>query len=251
MMPSIKLPRATWVAMGLPVLLLLAGCATSRDLSPDPRDPLERVNRVSFAFNEGADRWVAKPAAEAYQAVTPQFVETGVSNFYRNLLYPRVVINDLLQGKPGYAASGLTRFVVNSTLGLGGLLDPAASLGLALRDEDFGQTLGVWGISSGPYLVLPLLGPSSARDAVGRVADEFTEPPHYLKDDRTRIGLTAGRLLDRRARLLSTDRLLERAADKYTFVRSAYLQREAYLVSDGEIDVPPADEPSELEPEDY
>lgn len=224
--------QSVWLAVGA---LALCGCATHSSVRPDPRDPLERVNRATFAFNEALDRTVAKPVARGYRRVTPDLVERGVSNFFSNATYPTVLANNLLQGKFVDALSDTGRLLLNTTLGLGGLLDPASDIGLARNDEDFGQTLGRWGLRSGAYLMLPVLGPYTLRDGFGALVDEFTEPRQYLEDDSTRWGLWAGKQLDKRARLLDADAVLDRAGDKYVLVRSAYLQRREYLVRDGDV----------------
>lgn len=230
--------------------LALGGCATTKGDRPDPRDPFERVNRATFAFNEAVDRAVARPVARAYRRALPQPVQTGVSNFFDNLQQPAVMINDLLQGKPRAAVNDFGRLLLNTTLGLGGLLDPASAAGLDRNDEDFGQTLGKWGVGPGPYLMVPLFGPYTLRDGIGTVADEFADPLLYVEDDGARYGLYALRALDRRVRLLELEPALDRAFDRYAVIRSAYLQRRAYLVSDGELpDEEPLEEDFEDEPE--
>ena len=216
--------------------LALGGCATvPTQATPDPRDPLERLNRSTYAFNDGLDRAIVKPLASGYRKVTPQFVQTGVSNFFSNAEYPVTLANNLLQGKFTAAASDTARFVLNTTFGLGGLLDPATASGLDRNDEDFGQTLGRWGVPPGPYIVVPFLGPYTLRDGIGSFADDFAEPRAYLEDDSTRWTLWAADKFDRRVRLLDADALLERTGDPYAFVRSAYLQRREYLVRDGDV----------------
>ena len=216
--------------------LALGGCATvPTQATPDPRDPLERLNRSTYAFNDGLDRAIVKPLARGYRKVTPQFVQTGVSNFFSNAEYPVTLANNLLQGKFTAAASDTARFVLNTTFGLGGLLDPATASGLDRNDEDFGQTLGRWGVPPGPYIVVPFLGPYTLRDGIGSFADDFAEPRAYLEDDSTRWTLWAADKFDRRVRLLDADALLERTGDPYAFVRSAYLQRREYLVWDGDV----------------
>lgn len=234
----------------LSLALALSACATTRPATarPDPRDPLEAINRVTFAFNDAVDRAIVRPVARGYRKVAPQAVETGVTNFFHNAKYPIVVVNDLLQAKFRPAGRDSLRFLLNTTLGLAGLFDPATPAGLERNDEDFGQTLGSWGVPPGAYIMVPLLGPYTIRDGIGSLTDDFTEPRHYLEDDSTRWGLWAGEKLDRRARLLDGDVVLDRTGDKYAFVRSAYLQRREYLVRDGDV---PVDEPSpdELEPD--
>jgi phospholipid-binding lipoprotein MlaA len=230
------------------VALCLAGCAAlPPNTQKDPRDPFERVNRATFTFNEALDRRIAKPIARGYKRVTPDPVETGVSNFFSNAAYPTVLVNNLLQGKVKDALSDTGRLLLNTTLGLGGILDPASAAGLARNDEDFGQTLGRWGVRSGAYVMLPLLGPYTVRDGFGSLLDEFTEPRQYLKDDGARLSLWAAVQLEKRARLLEADAVLAQAGDRYVFVRSAYLQRREYQVRDGDV---PVDESLEQEFED-
>jgi phospholipid-binding lipoprotein MlaA len=219
--------------VGLLSVVLLAGCATLPSGERDPRDRFERMNRSVYRFNDALDRGVAKPAARAYVKVTPQPIRTGIGNFFENLTYPTTMVNDLLQGKPRHFVRDTTRFVVNTTFGIGGLFDPATQMGLAANDEDLGQTLGRWGVGAGPYIVLPLLGPSTVRDVFGTVGDQFTDPTNYIKDDKVRYGLTALDLLDTRAGLLSADNIMQQSFDPYVFMRNAYLQRRQFQVSDG------------------
>jgi phospholipid-binding lipoprotein MlaA len=219
----------------LGAILLLAGCATAPAGKADPRDPWESFNRSAFKFNDALDRAIAKPVAKAYVKVTPRVVRTGVSNALSNLSTVPTIINDTLQGKMRQAGRDSARFLLNSTLGLGGLFDPATAAGLENNDEDFGQTLGKWGVKSGPYLMLPFLGPSTVRDSFARMADQFTYPVNYLEDDSTRYLIRAVDLLDLRAGLLELDAQLERSYDRYAFVRNAWLQRREYQVKDGDI----------------
>ena len=225
------------------LLLALAGCASIPSGKPDPKDPWERFNRSVFNFNETLDRAIAKPVAKGYVKVTPRVVRLGISNAYSNLDTVPTIINDVLQGKFGQAGHDSARFLLNSTLGLGGLFDPASAAGLEYNDEDLGQTFGKWGIESGPYLMLPILGPSTMRDAFSRLADTYMEPVYYLEDDSTRYLIRLGELLDDRANLLELDSQLERTFDRYAFVRNAWLQRREYQVKDGNVD----DESLELE----
>jgi len=227
------------------LLLILAGCASIPSGKPDPRDPWERFNRSVFNFNEALDRAIAKPVAKGYVKVTPRVIRTGISNAYSNLDTVPTVINDLLQGKFRQAGHDSARFLMNSTLGLGGLFDPASAAGLDSNDEDLGQTLGKWGMKAGPYLMLPVLGPSSARDAFSRAADTYLEPVWYLEDDSTRYWIRFGDLLDQRAGLLELDAQLERSYDRYAFIRNAWIQRREYQVKDGDVD----DQSQELEDE--
>ena len=224
------LPRLAATAL---LLLTLSACATTSTQTADPRDPFEPINRVSYAVNDGLDRALVKPAAKAYKTVMPQFVQTGVSNVFSNAKYPVTLVNNALQGKFGAAANDAGRFLLNSTVGLGGLLDPATAAGLDRNDEDFGQTFGVWGIGTGPYFVIPLFGPTTLRDGFGSIADDFAEPRSYLDDSRTRWSLWAVDKFETRVRLLDADTVLERSGDPYAFVRSAYLQRREFQVLDG------------------
>lgn len=223
----------------------LAGCVTlPPNAQRSPADPYERWNRGVYNFNDSIDRAVVKPVARGYQRVVPQFARTGVSNFLANLQTPTVMVNDLLQGKPLAALNDLGRFLLNTTLGVGGLLDPATKAGLDRNDEDFGQTLGKWGVHPGPFLELPILGPSNLRDGPARIADIFTYPPTYM--NRTvDYGIWAVHAVDLRASLLSFDDTLKNAYDPYVFVRDAYLRHREYLVTDGKV----ADEEPLVDPD--
>lgn len=239
--------RLPALAITLIFAATLTGCATVPEASRDQRDPLESVNRGVYAFNDGIDKAVLRPVARGYKKVVPTPIQTGVSNFFANAKYPVTLVNNLLQGKFTAALSDTARFTLNTTFGLGGLLDPATAAGLDVNDEDFGQTLGKWGVPPGPYLVVPFLGPYTLRDGVGSLADDFAEPRAYIEEDRTRWSLWAADKFERRVRLLEADALLDRAGDPYAFVRSAYLQRREYLVRDG--DVPSEDFEREMESE--
>lgn len=217
----------------LPALaILFAGCASVQN--PDPRDPFEGFNRAVYKFNDGFDRAIAKPVATAYVKVTPGPVRTGVRNFFSNIADVFIGVNNLLQGKPEEALTDWGRFAFNTTFGFLGIADWATDMGLEKHDEDFGQTFGRWGAGTGPYLVLPFLGPSDVRDGVGTAFDMYTDPVsnHTPVDERN--SAIALRLVSRRADLLGASRLLEQAAlDPYAFLRDAYLQRRRSLVYDG------------------
>ena len=214
--------------------MLLAGCASlPENAKADPRDPWERFNRASFKVNDALDRAVLRPVARGYVKVTPRMVRTGISNFFDNLETVNTLINDTLQGKMRSAGHDTARLLLNSTLGLGGLFDPATAAGLDKNDEDFGQTLGKWGVKSGPYLMLPLLGPSTVRDTAARGVDTYADPSTYLEDDSTRVHHHRGRSRRLRAGLLELDAQLAQSFDRYAFVRNAWLQRRDYKVSDG------------------
>ena len=220
------------------VLLLfsfLGGCA----MGQNPRDPFETFNRGVYDFNEGVDRLVLKPVAEGYRAVLPQFLRTGVSNFFSNINDVLVALNNLLQGKFHEALNDFSRIVINTSIGLLGILDVATAAGIEKNDEDFGQTLGWWGIGDGPFVMIPFLGPSTGRDVVGRVGDFFTDPVTYVDPTRASNQLRAARIVNRRAELLDASTILQTAAlDPYEFVRDAYLQRRRSLIYDG---APPPD----------
>jgi phospholipid-binding lipoprotein MlaA len=227
------------------LLLALAGCASVPSGKSDPRDPWERFNRSVFNFNEVMDRAIAKPVAKGYVKVTPRIVRTGLSNAFNNLDTVPTIINDALQGKFRQAGHDSARFLMNSTLGLAGLFDPASAAGLDSNDEDLGQTFGKWGIKSGPYLMLPVLGPSSVRDAFSRAIDTYIEPVYYLEDDSTRYLIRLVDLIDQRASLLELDSQIARTYDRYAFIRNAWIQRREYQVKDGDVD----DQSLELEDE--
>jgi phospholipid-binding lipoprotein MlaA len=218
--------------LGFGLAAALSGCVTLNH-SPPPQDPWESWNRGVYRVNDKVDRAVVKPIARTYVRAVPAPARTGVSNFFANLRTTTVMINDALQGKFGAAANDLARFVVNTTVGVGGLLDPASQMGLDKNDEDFGQTLGHWGVHPGPFVEIPILGPSDVRDGSGRVVDIFTGPTHYIHNNWVSYGLYGVSALDVRAGLLSLDETLQKVFDPYAFVRDAYLQRRAYLVSDG------------------
>lgn len=220
----------------------LAGCATlPPNAKPAPQDPWERANRTVYKFNDVLDRKVAKPVARTYVRFIPSPIRTGVSNFFVNLNMTTVMVNDALQGKFGAAANDLGRFLLNSTVGVAGLLDPATPAGLAKNDEDFGQTLGKWGVHPGPFIELPFFGPSDLRDAPARVVNTYTTALPYIAYAPLEWGLYGLQIIDTRASLLSLDSALQGVYDPYAFIRDAYLQRRAYLVSDGK--VAPDDEP--------
>jgi phospholipid-binding lipoprotein MlaA len=223
----------------LALLALAGGLAACASIPPGagthPADPWEVYNRHMFDFNDRVDRAVLKPVAQAYEAVLPRDVRVCINNAFLNLLEPVNAINNLLQAKPSEAMSDVCRFVVNSTIGLAGCFDVAARAGAPRSNEDFGQTLGRWGMQPGPFFVLPVLGPSSVRDTFGRVFDFLgTDPLWYLQDIPVRNTLVGVRLVDTRASLLPAEKVLDAAAlDRYQFVRDAFLQLRRNLVYDG------------------
>jgi len=223
---------------GAILLALLAGCATTN--MGTPGDPLERMNRGTHRFNTAIDDAVLRPVAVGYRDHVPDSVRTSISNFLENLAYPTTIVNNLLQLKIKDTLSDIGRFALNSTIGIGGLFDPASRFGIPKNDEDFGQTLGRWGVPDGPYVVLPFFGPSSARDAPAiyvdwqtdlRVGDQVDPAVEW-----TLIGLS---LVNRRAQFLEFDDTWQSAYDPYAFIRDAWLQRREYRVRDG--NMPDAD----------
>ena len=209
----------------------LCGCAAG----PDPRDPMEPFNRKVYGFNEGVDKAVLKPVAKGYVAVVPQLARRGVSNFFNNLGMVVTTLNDALQLKGTKVPVDFARFTTNLVFGLGGLIDVATELKIENRNEDFGQTLGYWGVASGPYVVLPLFGSSSVRDAPALAVDFVASPFFYWNPQaEVRWGLFALDVVDTRANLLQAEKFLDTAAvDRYSFLRDSYLQRREYLIHDG------------------
>ena len=193
-------------------------------------DPWEPLNRRIHAFNNVVDRAVARPLASAYVAVVPQPMRLGVTNFFDNLSSPRTFVNQLLQGRPRHAFQTLGRFVVNSTLGIGGIFDPASDLKMKRRSEDFGQTLGMWGWRSSRYVELPLFGPRTLRDALGLAGDAPLSAVQQVEEDKTRILLQGLQLVDTRAQLAALDSLRESAPDEYAMVRDAWLRRRSFQI---------------------
>jgi phospholipid-binding lipoprotein MlaA len=227
----------------LAIALLVGGCATTSQADAPPseknRDPFEKVNRGVYKFNDTLDRYALKPVATAYRDYTPKVVQKGVGNFFENLDYPTTIVNQFLQGKFKEGGEDTARFLLNTTLGWGGLIDVASGgTKLPKHDEDSGQTLGRWGVPAGPYLMLPFLGPATVRDTPARIVDDFTQPFRWYDAGSERwlsLGLS---FVDRRAQFLPLDKTLEQTYDPYAFIRNAYLQRRQYSVYDGD---PPED----------
>ena len=229
------------LAAGL--LLLSSGCATYSG-PPHAQDPWESYNRNMYRFNMALDRAVLKPAAETYQSVLPEPARIGISNFYSNIEDVSNTVNNILQGKVDAGLADLGRFLINSTLGVGGLIDIATPAGIEKSNEDFGQTLGVWGVPSGPYFVIPFLGPSSARDAPARYFDPRFFYDRDISNVFVRNSLLALDIVRSRASVLRADKVLEEAGaiDEYAFVRDAWLQRRLNQVYDGRPPRPKDDE---------
>ena len=226
----------------LSMAAVLVGCASiPAGVDPSPNDPWEPFNRSVFEFNEGLDAYLLKPVVAGYRFVLPEFVREGIYNFFSNYGDIYNVAYNLLQGKPGYAFNDLMRVVVNTTMGLGGFIDLATPGGLEKHKEDWGQTLGVWGVPSGPYVVLPFFGPSNVRDTFGTVADlESDYLFRLLPDVALRNSITGLRVVNARNTYYEAGDLLDGAAiDKYSFMRDAYIQRREYQINEGRDDEEP------------
>jgi phospholipid-binding lipoprotein MlaA len=225
-------------------LTLLSACATVPGGSTEG-DPFESYNRAMFSFNDGLDEYFLRPIAEGYDTVMPSPVKTGISNFFSNIGDIFVILNDLLQFKFTQAAEDTGRFMFNSTIGLFGLIDVATPMGLPKHNEDFGQTLATWGVTDGPYIVLPFFGPRTIRSTAGLVVETTYDPINEIENDDVRYGTIALRTVDTRYKLLNVSRIVDQAAlDKYSFVRDAYLQHRKNLIYDGN---PPEEKNNQLE----
>lgn len=226
----IRITRISYCAAALGAALALSGCATGSN----PRDPLESYNRAMFSFNDKLDQVVLKPVATAYQDTLPSFVQTGIGNFFGNIGDVWTAVNNLLQGKLENGMTDIMRVAVNSTMGFLGVLDIGSEAGLPKHKEDFGQTLGTWGVKSGPYFVLPVFGSSTIRDTAAFPVDLSADLWSYKDPVNVRNIGTGIRMIDQRAALLGASSLIEDAAlDKYVFTRDAYLQRRQSLIQDG------------------
>ena len=229
------------ILTALLVTLCLCGVASANDKARHApiheQDPYEGFNRAMFGFNDGLDKFLLKPVAQAYDFVMPSFASKGVAYFFSNLDDVETFANSLLQAKFHNAMVALNRVIWNTTLGLGGLIDVATSFDLVSDEEDFGQTLAVWGYDSSDYLVLPFLGPSTFRDVLGRVGDRYTDPLYYVEElsEEQKLLLQGLKIVDVRASLLSVESLMS-GADRYSFVRNAYLQNRDFLIKDGAVE---------------
>ena len=196
------------------------------------QDPFEEINRKIWTFNEYLDDNIAKPTAEIYTTITPNFIEIGITNFFRNINELDNTANQLLQGKPVYAINDFARFIINTSVGILGFIDIASKLGLERHDEDFGQTLGVWGVSKGPFLMIPLYGPSTPRSLAGRSVSSVLTGTFAIEETDVRIGITALDALETRARYLEVETLI--VGDRYSFIRDSYMQYLDFESSDGQ-----------------
>lgn len=230
----------------LSVLLIAAGCASAPGRTSN-EDPWEGMNRGIYKFNDKVDRATLKPVAKAYRKITPQWLRTGIGNFFHNLAYPTTAANQFLQGKPMLGLRDTGRFLINSTLGLAGIFDVATPMGLEANDEDLGQTLAVWGVGSGPYLTVPFFGPSSLRDAPTRIFEFIFDPLSYVDIPwEAEWGRRALDVIHSRAELLPLEATLESTFDPYAFMRDAWVQQREYKIFDGE---PPPEELEDFEEE--
>lgn len=223
------------------VSLLLGGCASAPpEYVTQTQDPWEKFNRAIYGFNDAVDKTIARPVAKTYTQAVPAPARNGLHNFISNLGEPSTIVNDALQGKLKQTLQDTGRFLINSTVGLLGWFDVAQHVGLPKHDEDLGQTLAHWGVPSGPYLVIPILGPSSVRDAGGRVGDLYTNPPRNDIPPRYRNAELLLDGIDTRAGFMDANSAIDGAYDPYTFVRDAYLQNRRFRIYDGN---PPAEQP--------
>ena len=238
---SMRIPKLRlWpVLKSMSVLLVTAGLIACAGTPANEDDPLEKFNRSMFAVNRFGDKVFYRPIGKAYKTVVPSFARKGVYNFFDNLTTPRSAMNNFLQGKPARGFNEITRFLFNSTLGVGGLFNVAAAGGMQRYDEDFSQTLAVWGLPEGPYVVVPIWGPRSMLSTVALPVDFFTDAQRLIEDKRTRDILYVLRLIDGRSRLLTTEELLNKSQDPYIAYREAFLQNRQFNIYDGD---PPDDE---------
>lgn len=229
-MPTRIRPAILRIATLSLLVLALVGCATVPPSERNPRDPWQRMNRGIYKFNDAIDTAVVTPVARTYVRVVPELVRTGVTNFFNNVTYPDVIVNALLQGQLKPFARDTGRFVVNTTIGVAGLFDPATHMGLTYEDRDFGQTFGKWGAPSGPFLVLPFLGPSDVRDGLARAVDAYAEPWAYINNPYWDYGTLLLYEVKLRADLLPLTDMAKKTFDPYAFERNAYLQHRDFMV---------------------
>ena len=215
------------------LLLLLIFVVSNSTFSEEIHDPFEDINRITFNINDSLDNKIAKPVAVVYGDITPQFIQNRITRFFKNLAEIDTFINQALQGKPKLAINDFGRFAINSSIGLFGFFDVATKMGLEAHDEDFGQTLGVWGVPDGPYLMLPIIGPSNARDLMSRPISSFLSGTFAMTDTDVKLTLTALDALETRERYLDFEAMI--TGDRYTFVKDAYVQSRDYEIFDGEM----------------
>lgn len=225
------------LAIGLLACFLGACASTAPNVeTTSQKDPFETVNRAVYGFNDGVDRILLKPVAKGYQKVTPSILKTGLGNFFFNLGEIRSVVNSALQGNGEKMLNHAGRFIMNTSFGLGGLIDIGHEMGLKREDpEDFGQTLAVWGVKSGPYLMLPFFGPSTIRDGGTTPVDTYLSPLRFIQHDITRYSTVGAMVVDNRASILDVEKLIV-GDDKYVFIRDTYFQRRNFLIKNGKVD---------------
>ena len=216
-------------------LILLSGCSYQNELTNDPKDPLENRNRSIYAFNENMDEAILEPAADGYNYITPNFLQRGFNNFFGNVNYPITIINQLLQGNLEELLQDTLRFTINTTIGVFGLFDPASSIGLPEHDEDFGQTLAVWGVQEGPYLMLPFFGPKTLRSLAGDFTDVLFNPLLNIDDTNLKIKTNLINILQDRSDLSTIEEELDNSFDPYQFIKDSYIQNRKYKINNGDI----------------
>ena len=216
-------------------LIFLSGCSYQNELINDPEDPLEIRNRSIYAFNENLDAVILEPAADGYDYITPNFLQKGFNNFFDNINYPVTIINQLLQGNIGGSLQDTLRFTINSSIGLLGLFDPASSMGLLEHDEDFGQTLAVWGIQEGPYLMLPFFGPKTLRSLAGDLTDVLFNPLLNIDDTNLKMKANIINILQDRSDLSTFEEELDNSFDPYQYIKDSYIQNRKYKINNGNI----------------
>ena len=217
------------------VLILLSGCSYQNELINDPIDPLENSNRSIYTFNENLDEAILEPAADGYDYITPNFLQKGFNNFFDNINYPVTIINQVLQGNIEESLQDTLRFTINSSIGILGLFDPASRMGLTEHDEDFGQTLAVWGIKEGPYLMLPFFGPKTLRSLTGDLADVLFNPLLNIDDTNLKIKTNLISILQDRSDLSTLEEELDNSFDPYQYIKDSYIQNRKYKIYNGNI----------------
>ena len=214
-------------------LILLSGCSYQNELINDLIDPLENRNRSIYTFNENLDEAILEPAADGYDYITPDFLQKGFNNFFDNINYPITIINQLLQGNIGESLQDTLRFTINTTIGIFGLFDPASSMGLTEHDEDFGQTLAVWGVKEGPYLMLPFFGPKTLRSLTGDLTDVLFNPLLNIDDTNLKIKTNLINILQDRSDLSTLEEELDNSFDPYQYIKDSYIQNRKYKINNG------------------
>ena len=217
------------------VLILLSGCSYQNELINDPIDPLENSNRSIYTFNENLDEALLEPAADGYDYITPNFLQKGFNNFFDNINYPVTIINQVLQGNIEESLQDTLRFTINSSIGILGLFDPASRMGLTEHDEDFGQTLAVWGVKEGPYLMLPFFGPKTLRSLTGDLADVLFNPLLNIDDTNLKIKTNLISILQDRSDLSTLEEELDNSFDPYQYIKDSYIQNRKYKIYNGNI----------------